>query len=264
MDLTIPKIMGVVNINADSFYSGSRVTSEKELISLVEKHVNEGVDIIDIGAMSSRPGALISNPDQEAEVIKWALYVVKKVYQGYISIDTVHSKVASTSCNEGAHIINDISSGQLHPLMLETVAKYKMPYIAMHMKGSPDKMQQNPEYENVTKEVIYFFSDIVQKCKNAGINDIIIDPGFGFGKTIVHNYQLLSDLEIFKILQKPLLIGISRKSMIYKLLNTTAENALNGTTAANTIALLKGANILRVHDVKEAKECIKIVGQISI
>jgi dihydropteroate synthase len=159
MDLSTPKVMGVININADSFFSGSRATSEKELITLTEKHLKEGVDIIDIGAMSSRPGAVISDPEVEAEIIKWALNIMKKVYQGYISIDTIHSYVAGISWNEGAHIINDISSGQLDPVMLEVVAKCKMPYIAMHMKGTPDNMQQNPEYENVTKEVIYFFAE---------------------------------------------------------------------------------------------------------
>lgn len=263
LDLSEPKVMGVININSDSFYEASRAFSERDIVRLLEKHMSEGVDIIDIGAMSSRPGAVISDPDEEGKVIKWALNLIKKVYNGHISVDTVHSSVASLSYNEGAHMINDISAGNFDPLMMDTVAKCKLPFIAMHMQGKPQDMQLHPDYQNVTKEVIHFFSEKLYQADCSGINDVIIDPGFGFGKTLQHNYDLLSNLELFTLLQKPLLVGLSRKSMIYKLLETIPEHALNGTTSAHTIALMKGAHILRVHDVKAAKECIKIVRQIK-
>jgi dihydropteroate synthase len=254
--------MGVININENSFYENSRANSENNLLKLTEKHLKEGADIIDIGAMSSRPGALISKPEDEAKQIQSALKSITKHFECYISVDTVHSLVAQLAYDYGGHMINDISAGSIDQKMFTTMGQLKIPYIAMHMQGTPENMQSNPVYENVTYDVLQYFSRIMHDFKQAGGEDIIIDPGFGFGKTIEHNYKLLSQLALFKILDRPILVGLSRKSMIYKVLTTTPEEALNGTTVLNTIALLKGANILRVHDVKEAKECIKLVNQI--
>jgi dihydropteroate synthase len=262
LDLRSPKVMGVININENSFYENSRANSENNLLKLTEKHLKEGADIIDIGAMSSRPGALISKPEDEAKQIQSALKSITKHFDCYISVDTVHSFVAQLAYDYGGHMINDISAGCIDQKMFTTMGQLKIPYIAMHMQGTPENMQSNPVYENVAYDVLQYFSKIMHNFKQAGGEDIIIDPGFGFGKTIEHNYKLLSQLALFKILDRPILVGLSRKSMIYKVLTTTPDEALNGTTVLNTIALLKGANILRVHDVKEAKECIKLVNQI--
>lgn len=253
--------MAVMNITPDSFYDGGSYSTPLDAINKAEKFLNEGADIIDMGAASSRPGAAIVDPATEQERLMPALRaVIKQFPKAVISIDTYHSGTAEMAIEAGAHIINDISAGSIDDQMFETVARLKVPYIMMHMQGRPDNMQQNPQYKSLTREVIRFFSERVQKLKNLGVHDIIIDPGFGFGKTLEHNYQLLSDLEYFRIFELPLLVGFSRKSMICKVLGVPPAAALNGTTVLNTIALTRGADILRVHDVREAREAIKIVG----
>lgn len=262
MDFRSPKVMGIININQNSFYENSRANNETQLLKLVEKHLKEGANIIDIGAMTSRPGAIISDAKEEVQIIKEALKAITKTFDTIISVDTVHSLVAQITYDFGGHMINDISSGGIDPNMFHTIGKLKMPYVAMHMQGTPLTMQDNPSYKNVTYDVCSHFTKVIHDFKLAGGEDIIIDPGFGFGKTIQHNYQLLHQLNLFKILEKPILVGFSRKSMIYKILNKTPEEALNGTSVLNTIALIKGANILRVHDVKEALECITLFNQV--
>lgn len=252
--------MGIINATPDSFYSGSRKSTVDAALHTAEQMLGEGATILDIGGQSTRPGSEKISVDEELlRVIPIIEAISKKFPQSFISIDTYHSAVAKHAVDAGAAIVNDISSGLMDTKMLTTVAKLKVPFVCMHMKGTPQNMQQNPVYENVTKEVIDFFIERIEACNLAGIKDIIIDPGFGFGKTIEHNFTLLKELGIFKQLQKPLLLGVSRKSMIYKTLNISAEEALNGTTVLNTIGLLNGANILRVHDVKEAVETIKII-----
>ncbi|OIQ96012.1 dihydropteroate synthase [mine drainage metagenome] len=255
-----PVVMGIINATPDSFYSGSRKSTVDAALHTAEQMLGEGATILDIGGQSTRPGSEKISVDEELlRVIPIIEAISKKFPQSFISIDTYHSAVAKHAVDAGAAIVNDISSGLMDTKMLTTVAKLKVPFVCMHMKGTPQNMQQNPVYENVTKEVIDFFIERIEACNLAGIKDIIIDPGFGFGKTIEHNFTLLKELGIFKQLQKPLLLGVSRKSMIYKTLNISAEEALNGTTVLNTIGLLNGANILRVHDVKEAVETIKII-----
>ncbi len=261
INLSSPLVMAVMNITPDSFYDGGSYSTPLDAINKAEKFLNEGADIIDMGAASSRPGAAIVDPATEQERLMPALRaVIKQFPKAVISIDTYHSGTAEMAIEAGAHIINDISAGSIDDQMFETVARLKVPYIMMHMQGRPDNMQQNPQYKSLTREVIRFFSERVQKLKNLGVHDIIIDPGFGFGKTLEHNYQLLSDLEYFRIFELPLLVGFSRKSMICKVLGVPPAAALNGTTVLNTIALTRGADILRVHDVREAREAIKIVG----
>lgn len=254
-----PLIMGILNITEDSFFDGGAYISEKNWLRQTEKMLTEGADIIDIGAASTRPGAkLIDAKDEKNAITKTLKSIRKEFPECIISIDTYHSSVAEVSVNEGADIINDISGGEIDKEMFATIGKLKSPYILMHIKGIPENMQLNTNYRNITEEIILYFSEKINQLKTLGINDIIIDPGFGFGKTLEDNYKLLSQLEIFHFFELPLLVGISRKSMINKLLNITAKEALNGTTVLNTIALQKGAKILRVHDVKEAVECVKI------
>ena len=254
-----PLIMGILNITEDSFFDGGAYISEKNWLGQTEKMLTEGADIIDIGAASTRPGAKLIDAKDEKNAITKTLKSIRKEFPDcIISIDTYHSSVAEVSVNEGADIINDISGGEIDKEMFATIGKLKSPYILMHIKGIPENMQLNTNYRNITEEIILYFSEKINQLKTLGINDIIIDPGFGFGKTLEDNYKLLSQLEIFHFFELPLLVGISRKSMINKLLNITAKEALNGTTVLNTIALQKGAKILRVHDVKEAVECVKI------
>lgn len=254
-----PLIMGILNITEDSFFDGGAYISEKNWLRQTEKMLTEGADIIDIGAASTRPGAKLIDAKDEKNAITKTLKSIRKEFPDcIISIDTYHSSVAEVSVNEGADIINDISGGEIDKEMFATIGKLKSPYILMHIKGIPENMQLNTNYRNITEEIILYFSKKINQLKTLGINDIIIDPGFGFGKTLEDNYKLLSQLEIFHFFELPLLVGISRKSMINKLLNITAKEALNGTTVLNTIALQKGAKILRVHDVKEAVECVKI------
>jgi dihydropteroate synthase len=264
IDLSDPIIMGVLNVTPDSFFDGGNYEDAKALLQQVEKMILEGAAIIDIGGMSSRPGAEIINVEEELNRV---IPIIKKIKEHFseiiISIDTVRSEVARQSVFVGASIINDISAGSIDDEMFKTVAELNVPYILMHMQGKPDNMQENPDYQDVTKNVLDFFIKKVSELRALGVKDIILDPGFGFGKTIVHNYQLLQKFAIFKILDLPLLAGVSRKSMIYKTLNSTPQEALNGTTVLNTFALERGAKILRVHDVKEAKETITLWKQLN-
>ena len=259
LDLSIPKIMGVLNVTPDSFYDGGIYSSEKKILKQVEKMVLDGADIIDVGGYSSKPGATpITIEEEEKRVIPIIKLIYKTFKERIISVDTFRSEISEKSINAGASIINDISGGDLDNNIYKIAGKYKTPYIIMHMRGNPSNMQNNPVYKNINYEIIKNLSKKIDLAQSNGVGDIIIDPGFGFGKTIEHNYQILNNLKLYKILDKPILVGISRKSMIYKLLKTEPSKALNGTTVLNTIALINGANILRVHDVKEAKEVIKL------
>lgn len=261
MDLSEPQVMGILNVTPDSFYAGSRAETEKDIIRRLHQITDEGASIIDIGAYSSRPNAEDVSIEEEMSRLRTGLELIKKHQpDAIISVDTFRADVAKMCVEEyGVAIVNDISAGLLDKEMFPTIARLGIPYIIMHMKGTPKDMQAAPHYDNLLKEIFYYFSEKVQKLRNLGVKDIIIDPGFGFGKTLEHNYELMNHLEEFRLFEVPLLVGVSRKSMIYKLLGVNPEEALNGTTTLNTIALLKGANILRVHDVKVAMETIKIV-----
>ena len=261
MELQSPQVMGILNITPDSFYAGSRKQTEADILSRTRQILEEGASIIDIGAYSSRANAEHISPDEEMQRLRTALHLINRDFpDAVISIDTFRADVARMCVEEyGAAIINDISAGRMDEQMFTTIAQLGVPYIIMHMQGTPQDMQTNPHYENLLKEVFFYFSEKVQKLRDLGVKDIILDPGFGFGKTLEHNYQLMNHLEEFSVFDLPLLVGISRKSMIYKLLESTPEEALNGTSILNTIALLKGANFLRVHDVKAATEAIAIV-----
>ena len=256
-----PVVMGILNVTPDSFYDGGRYNSEKDILLHVEKMINEGATIIDIGAASSRPGAEEISEKQELErLLKVLDLITIRFPDTIISVDTYRSFIARTVIEKGAHIINDISGGIFDTKMFEVIAECKVPYIIMHIRGTPKNMQHNPQYEDVVNDIKLFFQQQVAKLKQLGVtNNIIIDPGFGFGKTPQHNYELLFRLTSFKDLGYPVMAGVSRKSMISKILKTKPENALNGTTVLNTIALLNGADILRVHDVKEASEAIELV-----
>lgn len=261
MDLSEPKVMGILNVTPDSFYAGSRGATERDILHRLHPIVDEGADIIDIGACSSRPGADEVSMEEEMSRLRMGLGLIRKhCPEAIVSVDTFRADVAKMCVEEyGVALINDISAGQMDGEMFPTIARLGIPYIMMHMKGTPQDMQTNPHYDHLLKEVFYYFSEKIQKLRDLGVKDIVIDPGFGFGKTLEDNYQLMNHLEEFALFEVPLLVGISRKSMIYKLLGTTPEEALNGTTALNTIALLKGAHILRVHDVRAAREAVKIV-----
>lgn len=259
IDVSTPRAMGILNITPDSFYDGGRYKNDGDILLKTEKMLTEGATFIDVGAYSSRPGAVHLSEKEELErIVPVVKLLIEKFPDIILSIDTFRSTVAEHCVNAGAALINDISAGNLDDRMLDTIAKLGVPYVMMHMQGTPQNMQQNPSYEDITKEVLFYFSEKVAVAKEKGINDIMVDPGFGFGKTLAHNYELLDKLELFKHLQLPILVGLSRKSMIYKKLGTSADEALNGTSSLNTVALLKGAGILRVHDVKEAMECIKL------
>lgn len=260
VDLSSPKVMGVLNITPDSFFDGGNYQNENDILAQTEKMLQEGATFIDIGGYSSRPGAThVSEEEELSRVIPIIKLLVKHFPEIIISVDTFRSNIAQQSIDNGAAIINDISGGNLDEKMFETIAKNQVPYILMHMLGSPQNMQQNPQYENVTHELITYFSKKIDTLRQLKVNDIILDVGFGFGKTITHNFELLKNLSLFKHLDIPILAGLSRKSMLYKTLNIKATEALNATTVANTIALLNGANLLRVHDVKQAVEAVKIV-----
>ena len=261
MDLSEPQVMGILNVTPDSFYARSRSETEKDIVQRLHQIIDEGASIIDIGGYSSRPNAEHISAEEEMNRLRNGLEIIRKHSpNAVVSVATFRADVAKMCVEEyGVAIINDISAGQMDEQMFPTIAKLGVPYIIMHMKGTPQDMQVSPKYDHFLKEIFYYFSEKVQKLKDLGVKDIIIDPGFGFGKTIEHNYELMNHLEEFSLFELPLLVGVSRKSMIYKLLETTPEEALNGTTALHTIALQKGANILRVHDVKEAVESIKIV-----
>lgn len=257
-----PKVMGILNITPDSFYAQSR-TTPAEVLRKAEQMLEEGATFVDIGGYSSRPNAQeVSLQEELQRVVPVVEALVKHFPDIRISVDTFRAEVARESLEAGACIINDISAGQIDPAIWEVVAHYQVPYIAMHMRGTPQTMQTYTEYDKLTKDILYYFSQIKDKARQLRINDLIVDPGFGFSKTLAQNYELMQQLALFKALECPILVGISRKSMIYKLLDTTPEAALNGTTVLNTFALLHGADILRVHDVKEAVECVKIVGEL--
>ena len=254
------KVMGILNLTENSFYDGGRYNNIEKILSHTKKMIDEGAHIIDIGAQSSRPGSEENSEKTELSKIIPTLKEIRKFFPNIlISVDTYRSRVAEESINNGADIINDISAGDLDENMFNIIAKYKIPYIIMHMKGIPKNMQKNPTYNNVVDEIIIYFQKKIRKLNKLNVNSLIIDPGFGFGKTLSHNYEILNNLEKFKCLNHPILTGFSRKSMISKILEIEADQALNGTSILNTIALNKGANILRVHDVKEAIECIKII-----
>ncbi|MFM8586881.1 MAG: dihydropteroate synthase [Bacteroidota bacterium] len=262
LNIDSPKIMGVINCTPDSFYAGSRTTNINHAKAMIEKMVEEGVDILDIGGRSSRPGSEEISDEEEIQRISEIILFVAKAYPSiWMSIDTTKSSVAQYAVEHGCRIVNDISAGNMDPLMLEKVAHMKVPFVCMHMQGTPDTMQKNPTYKKIAEDIEAFFTKKIDLLTSKGISETIIDPGFGFGKTIEHNYQLMRDLDRFTSFKKPLLVGVSRKSMIYKLLNSTPEESLNGTNALNMYALMKGANILRVHDIKPAKEIIAIFQQ---
>ncbi len=255
-----PIVMGIINATPDSFYEASRKHSIEAALQKAGQMMAEGATILDIGGQSTRPGSIQVGASEEEERVLPVVEAINKAFpQACISIDTYHASVAKYAVHAGASMVNDIGGGLLDEAMLATVASLQVPYICMHMQGTPATMQQHPVYEDVTKEVLDFFIQRIAACKLAGINDVIIDIGFGFGKTIQHNFQLLKDLSIFRMLDKPLLVGLSRKATVYKTLGTTANEALNGTTVLNTIGLLNGASIVRVHDVKEAMESIQLV-----
>jgi dihydropteroate synthase len=256
-----PLIMGIINVTPDSFYDGGLYQSRDLVIMKAARMLEDGADILDIGACSTRPGSIEPDLNTEKTRLTFALEAIRSEFpDSVISVDTYRSPIAEWVVNEfGVQIINDISGGEMDPGMYSIIAKLKVAYILMHMKGSPLTMQNNPVYADVVKEISLFFADRINKLTNAGVSDIIIDPGFGFGKQMVHNYQLLSGLDEFRIFGRPILAGLSRKSMIYSVLNGAPESSLNGTTALNAIALLKGADLLRVHDVKQAKECILLL-----
>lgn len=261
LDLSGPCVMGILNITPDSFYAGSRMQTEAEIAARAQQILDEGARIIDIGAYSSRPNAENVSPREEMERLRMGLEILRKTHPGaVISVDTFRADVARMCVEEyGVAIINDIAAGEMDADMFRTVVELNVPYIMMHMQGTPQNMQQHPHYDNLLKEVFLYFAQKVQQLRDLGMKDIILDPGFGFGKTVEHNYELLAHLEEFRVFELPLLVGISRKSMIYRLLGNTPQDALNGTTVLDTICLLKGADILRVHDVREAVETVKIV-----
>ena len=264
IDVSSPKVMGILNITPDSFYDGGKYKNESDILFQTEKMLLEGATFIDVGAYSSRPGAAhISENEELSRMIPVVDLLINHFPEIIISVDTFRSKIAKETIENGSAMINDISGGKMDEKMFQTIADLQVPYILMHMLGTPQNMQQNPVYEDVTKEIISFFAAQIYKLHQLKVNDIIIDVGFGFGKTMQHNYEILNNLSLFKILDAPILAGVSRKSMLYKPLKINAYEALNATTVANTIALLNGANILRVHDVKEAMEAIKIVNKLE-
>ena len=260
VDLTVPSVMGILNITPDSFFKGSRVETITAALNRVEDFLESGANFIDVGAYSSRPGAIDITVEEELQrLIPVIENISKRFPEAMLSVDTFRSKVAKLAIEAGAHMVNDISAGSLDEDMFQTIAALNVPYIIMHMKGTPQNMQELAQYSNISIEVSNYFSAKIAKLHALGVKDIIIDPGFGFAKSIDDNYELLQHLEDLQIFGLPILVGVSRKGMIHKFLNTKPAEALNGTTVVNTIALLKGANILRVHDVKEASECVRLV-----
>ena len=261
LDLTTPQVMGILNVTPDSFYSGSRMQTQEEIAVRARQIIDEGASIIDIGAYSSRSNAEHITAGEEMNRLRTGLEIVNRNHpDAIVSVDTFRADVAEQCVKDyGVAIVNDIAAGEMDDRMFETVARLGVPYIMIHMQGTPQNMQKEPHYDNLIKEVFIYFARKVQQLRDLGMKDIILDPGFGFGKTLEHNYELMAHLEEFSIFELPLLVGVSRKSMIYKLLGGTPQNALNGTTVLDTVALMKGANILRVHDVREAVEAVRIV-----
>ncbi len=264
LDLSYPIVMGILNLTSDSFFDGGQYSTESAMLRQVEKMLNEGATIIDVGGMSSKPGAILISEEEELKRVLPALNAIHREFpEAVISVDTFRSKVAVESVKAGASIVNDIYAGRFEENMFETIAKLGVPYVIMHMQGEPANMQKAPTYEDVTKEVLHFFIEKMGQLRALGVKDIIIDPGFGFGKTVEHNYQLLNNLHVFRMTDLPILVGISRKSMICRVLNVPPAAALNGTTALHMVALQQGARLLRVHDVREAMEAIQIWKQLE-
>jgi dihydropteroate synthase len=266
LDLTTPRVMGIINVTPDSFYKGSRVTGEKEILETARMMIEEGADILDVGGYSSRPHAEDLSPGEEKKRVLPAIKLIRREFpEAIISIDTFRSVIAADAVGKfGAHIINDISGGEGDKNMFSVVQALNVPYIMMHMKGNPGTMQDNPVYDDVVADILKWFSSRIVKLQSNGVKDIIIDPGFGFGKTIIHNFEILQRLSDFAIAELPVLVGVSRKSMIWKTLGITADEALNGTSVLHAIALLHGADILRVHDVREAKEAILLIEKLKL
>lgn len=264
LDLATPQVMGILNVTPDSFYSGSRMQTEDEIAARARQIIDEGASIIDIGAYSSRPNAEHISADEEMRRLRTGLEILNRNHpDAIISVDTFRADVAAQCVKDyGVAIINDIAAGEMDDRMFQTVAELGVPYIMMHMQGTPQSMQKEPRYDNLIREVFLYFARKVQQLRDLGVKDIILDPGFGFGKTLEHNYELMAHFEEFQIFGLPLLVGVSRKSMIYKLLGGTPQESLNGTTILNTVALMKAAHILRVHDVREAVEVVRIVEKI--
>ena len=261
LDLSTPQVMGILNVTPDSFYAGSRMQTETQIATRVEQMLEEGADMIDIGAYSSRPGAADISVQEEMDRLRAGLRIVRRMHpDAIVSVDTFRAAVACMCVEEyGVAIVNDISGGEMDKDMFPTVARLGVPYVLMHMQGTPQNMQQQPHYDSLLGDIFRYFARKVQQLRDLGAKDIVLDPGFGFGKTLEHNYELLAHLEDFRIFGLPLLVGVSRKSMVYNLLGATPAEALNGTTAVNTVCLMKGADILRVHDVRQAVEAIKII-----
>ena len=265
LDLSTPQVMGILNVTPDSFYAGSRSRTEAEIAARACQILDEGASIIDIGAYSSRPNAEHISPEEEMQRLRTGLEILNRNHpDAIISVDTFRAEVARQCVEEyGAAIINDISAGEMDEQMFPTVARLNVPYIMMHMQGTPQNMQKEPHYENLLKEVFMYFARKVRQLRDLGMKDIILDPGFVFGKTLEHNYELMAHLEEFGIFELPLLVGVSRKSMIYRLFGATPQEALNGTTVLDTVALMKGADILRVHDVREAVEAVRLIEKLK-
>ncbi|MEM8927244.1 MAG: dihydropteroate synthase [Bacteroidota bacterium] len=259
IDLSAPKVMGILNITPDSFYDGGKHKKPDDILKHTERMLKEGATFVDVGAYSSRPGAKDIREDEELHrILPIVNLILTEFPTALISVDTFRSGVAKKCLQVGAALVNDISGGHLDMGMINAVSEFQVPYVAMHMRGTPQNMKDKTAYDNLLKDMMFYFSEIVERARTKKMNDLIIDPGFGFAKTTSQNFQILENLSLFKNLKKPILVGISRKSMVYKTLNTTPVEALNGTTALHMIALRKGANILRVHDVKEAVECIQL------
>ena len=264
LDLSVPKVMGIINVTPDSFYKGSRVLDEKEIVKSAMKMMDEGADIIDVGGYSSRPGAADVPQEEERSRVMNAVRIIRReIPETVLSVDTYRSEIASEAVEKfGVNMINDISGGEADAGMFDSVRKLNVPYIMMHMKGTPANMQDNPVYDDVVADILKWFSHRILKLQSAGVKDIIIDPGFGFGKTVKHNFEMLRRLGDFSVTGLPLMVGLSRKSMIWKTLSVTPDEALNGTSVLNTVALINGADILRVHDVKEAVQAVRLIMQI--
>lgn len=265
LDLSTPQVMGILNVTPDSIYSDSRMQTEKDIADRAQQIIDEGASIIDIGGYSSRPNAEHISAEEEMNRLRTGLEILNRNHpDAVISVDTFRAEVAEQCVKEyGVAMINDISAGEMDNRMFATVAELGVPYIMMHMQGTPQNMQNEPHYDNLMKEVFLYFATKVQQLRDLGVKDIILDPGFGFGKTLEHNYELMAHLDEFSVFELPLLVGVSRKSMIYKLLGGTPQDSLNGTTVLDTVALMKGAHILRVHDVREAVEAVRMTEKIK-
>ena len=265
VDLSTPKVMGILNVTPNSFFDGGKYKNENEILSQIEKMLIDGATFIDVGAYSSKPNAeFVSQQEEISRIVPAINLILQHFPETILSIDTFRSEVATASIENGAAIINDISAGNLDNKMLISIGKYNVPYIMMHMRGTPKTMQTLTDYDDIVKEMLFYFSERIAQARSFGINDLIVDPGFGFAKKLDQNYEVLKKMELFNMLELPILAGISRKSMIYKTLNVSMEEALNGTTIVNTLALTKGAKILRVHDVKQAMECITLFNKMNL